>query len=76
MMSADVTGKQKKWMKTYERWFVVSVGSLAMYHSEDQQEVADKISLIPLSMCKIRAPKTKRKEQPFAFRIDVANWRK
>ena len=72
-LQADITGKQKKWTKTHKRWFVLSVGSLAIY---DSPEKHTRHSFVELHWCAVRSPKTKRKDQPFAFRIDVSSWRK
>jgi hypothetical protein len=75
-LDTDATGKQKKWVKSHKRWFVLRVGSLYMYSSDKSADAGKHLSVIPLRMCNVRAPKSKRKEQPYAFRIDVTSWKR
>eukprot|EP01052_Picozoa_sp_SAG31_P001166 SAG31_NODE_38_length_31498_cov_41.930539_19_plen_553_part_00 len=71
-MGAEITGKGKKFKSRTRRWFVLREKYLCLY--KDEESIDDALSMIPLPLCQVRErPKTKRKKEPNAFRMDITN---
>ena len=71
-LGGEITGKGKKFKSQTRRWFVLTEKCLAIY--KDEQSTDDWLSLVPLGLCAVRErPKSKRKKEPHAFRVDISN---
>lgn len=67
-----VNPKMNKWTRFEKRWVVVDSGRVEVYKSASHATEGKFLTIIPLQYCTILDdPKTKRKDAPNAFRINV-----
>ena len=72
-MGAEIQ-RQKKHKSSSRQWFILTPRGLAIHDGPLKAHALK--SSIPLSVCMVRErPKSKRKKQPHAFRIDISNMR-